>query len=162
MFWNSLQYDHKSSHFSACCVFTSCLVTVSNGGRSFSSGFPSWPMSQLLASHNKSSQGLNRQSSNSLTHQPTDSTPLHWLTPTNCPAYNISAWTTEKTPFLCYCSFLLSGSRRKYHSSVVCGQLPSNGRCIDVYLVYYFCIWCPHPYSVSRDLLLTTQFSFMT
>jgi hypothetical protein len=53
---------------------------------------------------------------NSLTNRltPLHSTPLHWLTDrltdwlnnsllTDCPIYNISAWTAQKTPFLCCC-----------------------------------------------------------
>jgi hypothetical protein len=32
---------------------------------------------------------------------------LQLLTLTNCPAYNISAWTTQKTPLLCCCFQLL-------------------------------------------------------
>jgi hypothetical protein len=52
-----------------------------------------------------SSQGRNRSSSltNWLTHQPTASTSLNWLSLTNCPASNISARTAHKTLFFCCC-----------------------------------------------------------
>jgi hypothetical protein len=78
-------------------VFTSrCLVTVSNNGRSPSSGFPKCPRHQLPASHSNSSQRLNCSS-------PLTNSPLNTSFPT-CPAYHISAWTAEKTPFLLHFS----------------------------------------------------------
>jgi hypothetical protein len=67
-------------------VFTNrCLVAASNVGPSPFSGFSNCPRPQ-----SNSSQRLNHTSplTNSL------------LT---CPAYNVSARTTQKTPFLCCC-----------------------------------------------------------
>jgi hypothetical protein len=65
------------------------FVAASNGGSSPSSEFPKCPRPQLPAPHSNSSQRLNRSSP--LTHSPTN----------NSPVYNISARTTQKTPFLC-------------------------------------------------------------
>jgi hypothetical protein len=48
--YSSLLHTHTSSHSH---VFTSrCFVEASNGGRSFSSGFPKCLQLQLPASHN--------------------------------------------------------------------------------------------------------------
>jgi hypothetical protein len=63
---NSLQHTLKSSQPA---VFTSFLVTASNGGRSPSSGFPNYPLDQLPASDSNGSQGLN--GSGPVTHAPT-------------------------------------------------------------------------------------------
>lgn len=57
-------------------VFSACLVSASNGGRSTSSGFPNSPLPQLTASHSKSSKHLYMQISSpliasSLTYQTT-------------------------------------------------------------------------------------------
>jgi hypothetical protein len=68
--------------FSACCVFTCLLVTASNGGSPPSSGFRNCPRPQL------------QQLSANLP-QLTDSI--------DCLAYNISARTAQKTPFLHCC-----------------------------------------------------------
>jgi hypothetical protein len=64
--------------FSVCCVFTSrCLVTASNGGRSPSAGFPNCSLASAITfSQQQLTTTEPRQSSNSLTHQPTQSTPL--------------------------------------------------------------------------------------
>jgi hypothetical protein len=94
---------HYYTHTHSCVhshVFTSrCSVAAFNNGRSHFSMFPDYPRPQLLASHSNSSQRLNLSISltNSVTHQPTQ---ISWLT--NCPAYNISERTEQKTPFL-YC-----------------------------------------------------------
>jgi hypothetical protein len=81
-------------------------------------GSRSAPVPQLPASNSNSSQGLHRSSplTSSVTHQSTRSTPLHSTelqlkalhfpplhSLTNCPGYNISARTLQKTPFLCCC-----------------------------------------------------------
>jgi hypothetical protein len=71
-----------------------CLVAASNGRRFLSCGFPNYPRPQLPAPHSNSSQRLNRSSS--LTHSPTN----------NSRAYNNSARTTQKTPFLCCCAIV--------------------------------------------------------
>jgi hypothetical protein len=60
--------------FSGRCVFTSPLVTASNGKHSPSSGFLNCPQPQLPASHSNSSQQLNP--SGYLTHSPTNSLSL--------------------------------------------------------------------------------------
>jgi hypothetical protein len=95
------------------CVFSRCLVTVSNGGRSPSSRFPNCPRPQLPASNSNSSQQLNP------THQPTRSTSLHWTEPTPLSAYTIR-----------------HGPRREHQFPVsslvrVRNLLPSNGRCLQ-------------------------------
>jgi hypothetical protein len=71
-------YSSHTQVFSGCCVFYSLLVTASNGGHSPSSGFPNCSRSQLPATHSNSSKRLNPRSSltNSVTHQPTNSTQL--------------------------------------------------------------------------------------
>jgi hypothetical protein len=64
---------NRSSQF--VMVFTSrCFVAASNGGCSPSFVSPNCFQWQLPASHSNSSQQLNRWSSNSLTHQTTNST----------------------------------------------------------------------------------------
>jgi hypothetical protein len=99
--------------FSVCCVFTGILVAASNGGCSLYSGFANYPHASVSNSNSNSSQGLNRSSSLSLTHQPLaplHSTPLH-STPLHCTAPRCtnwtqlgrssdiaSEWTTQKTP----------------------------------------------------------------
>jgi hypothetical protein len=111
------------------------LVAASNGGRSSCSGFPNCPQPQLPTSNSYSSQRLSGSSplTNSLTHQPTHTTPL---TVNNCPAYNTSAQTTQNTPFLCCSSIVTRGPRRNHHFSVVAAaavqspvsrSAPSNG-----------------------------------
>jgi hypothetical protein len=105
--------------FSVCCVFTGhCLVTASNAiGCStsvFTASHPRYlsPISlQLLSRTNwLETKSLTNQLT-SLHSTPLHSTPLH-STPLNstqlptCPAYNISAQTAQKTPFLCCCAFL--------------------------------------------------------
>jgi hypothetical protein len=72
-----------------------CLVAASNGGRSPSSGFPNYRRPHPPVSHSNSLQRVNLNSS--LTHSLTNSTD------SNCPAYNILARTSQKTPFLCCC-----------------------------------------------------------
>jgi hypothetical protein len=92
---------------------------------------------------------------NSLTHSLTNELPFNSLTNsahrlhfTYCPAYNISARTTQKTQFFFCCLIVVVrwhdvfhycvrshryGPRRKYHSSVATyGALPSNDRCLVV------------------------------
>jgi hypothetical protein len=114
-------------------VFTSrCSVTASNGGHIPSSQFPNCPRPQLPASNSKISEQLPpQQLSNQLTHSKVKVKVMlrRWpvgqsvlvsnahLTPLTCPAYNISARTAHKTPFLCCCL----------------QPLPSNNRCIIVY-----------------------------
>jgi hypothetical protein len=103
----TITHTHASVHSH---VFTSRFsVTASNGGRSPSSGIPNCPMAQLPASQTNSSQRLYRSSplTTSLTHQPTlyllthQLNQLSLLSLINCPAYNVSARTAHKTPFLC-------------------------------------------------------------
>jgi hypothetical protein len=96
-------YTH--THMHAHCnvhshIFTSlCSVAASNSRHSPSSGFLNYPQLQLPVTPN-------------------------WLTLNNCSAYNSSAWTTQKTAFLC-CSFQLLPCRH------ACLQnLLSNGCCI--------------------------------
>jgi hypothetical protein len=66
---------------------------------------PNSPRPQLPASHSNSSQWLNISSplTNSPTYQRTNSTQL---TITNCPHYNISACTAQKTPFHYCCAIV--------------------------------------------------------
>jgi hypothetical protein len=91
---HTLEFFRAHSYvFSVCCVFTSLLVTASNGGRSPSPGFPIYHQPQLPAPNTNISQRLHRSSS--LTNS------LNLLT---CPAYNISERTAQKTPFLCCCA----------------------------------------------------------
>jgi hypothetical protein len=97
--------------FSACYGFISLLVTASNGRHFSSFRFP----------------GLSYQLPTAAAHNDCTATVL-WLTdsPANCPAYNISALTAQKTPFLCCCL----GNRHLH--SVVCvvacfAVVPSNG-----------------------------------
>jgi hypothetical protein len=99
------------------------------------------PVPQLPASKSNSSQRLNCSSSHSLTHPLTNSfLPCTAQTVTNCPDYNISAWTAHKT-FPVTVQLLLSGLNRKHRSSVnpfvhVRNLLPNSGRCLqDHYLV---------------------------
>jgi hypothetical protein len=67
-----------------------CLVAVSNGRHSSSSGLPNCPCLQLPASHSKSSEHLNP--TDYLTHH--QLTPIaNWPSPVTYPAYNILAWT---------------------------------------------------------------------
>jgi hypothetical protein len=119
---------HYYTHFGVHShVFTSrCSVAASNVGRPTSSGFPNYPRPQLTASHSNSSQRLNLRSSltqwmtNSVTHQPTNSTQL---TLTNSPAYSISARTAQKTLFLCCRLRPLHGN---CSCLIVSRSLPSN------------------------------------
>jgi hypothetical protein len=120
----TLQFTITHTHTSVYShVFTSrCSVAASNGGLFPSSGFPklfsasatSFSQQQFTtAEPQQFSYSLTNWLSNSVTHQPTNSAQL---TLTNCPAYSISAWTAQKTLFLCCCL----------------RPLPSNGRCLVV------------------------------
>jgi hypothetical protein len=93
-------------------IFTSCCLVVASNGRSpLPLGF--WTASSLNYQLLKAIEP--QQSSNSLTHQTTalHLTELNWtqlnstdsILLTNCPAYNVLAQTTEKSPFLC-CSLI--------------------------------------------------------
>jgi hypothetical protein len=102
----TLQFTITHTHtlVSSHVFISRCSVAASNGWRSPSSGFPNYPRSQLPASNSNSSQGLNPSSplTHSLTHSLTNHLLFTSLT-LNCPAYNISARTTQKPPFLCCC-----------------------------------------------------------
>jgi hypothetical protein len=101
------------------------------------------PVPQLLATTSNGSQRLNCSClTNSLTHQPTLHFPeLHCtaLPLTNCPGYNISARTAQKTPFLVFVVQSLSWEhvclRSRFLAMAVVyllipRSLPSSGRCL--------------------------------
>jgi hypothetical protein len=117
-----------------------CLVAASKGGRSPSSGFPNYIRPQLPASHCNSSQLLNLSSS--LTDWLIDwltqslTTQLNWLTPLTvikCLAYNISAWTAQKTLFLCCCQ------QRLLSSCLFCGHCLATGLHATVCMINVSC-----------------------
>jgi hypothetical protein len=87
------------------------FVLLGSGSRSLSSRFPNYPWPLLPASHWNSSQWLNPSSPLTKwliqSHQPSNPTQLNWLSLTNCPTCNISAWTSQKTP-LHYCCAVIT------------------------------------------------------
>jgi hypothetical protein len=98
--YNSLLHAHTNvhSHF-----FTShCSVAASNGRRYPSSGFPNYPRRQLPASLSNSSQRLNLSSPLTNPDTLTQLNSTDWLTELTSPAYNISARTAQKSPYLWY------------------------------------------------------------
>jgi hypothetical protein len=116
---HTLQFTRTHAEvFSVCCVFTNLLVAASTGGCFPSSGFRNCPRPEPPDSHNNNVQWLYRS-----THSPANSNRsltnrLHstdWLNSllTNCPAYNTSTRTAQKSR----------------SSGAVYGPLPSNGRC---------------------------------
>jgi hypothetical protein len=125
-FTNSHTLQFTRAHTEVFSVLTNCcLVMASSGGRSSSSKFLNCPQHQLPASNSNSWQWLN--CSCHLT--------LHWLTDssqlnsTNCPAYNITAWTTQKTLFLC-CSSVVA-----VETCLFAKLLLSNSCCMFAYLM---------------------------
>jgi hypothetical protein len=87
-FTNSRTLHFTRAHswvFSACCVFTSLLITTSNSGRSPSSGFRTVP------GHRCSKSRITKSLTNQLT-------PVHWLTEMS--AYIISARTAQEISLL--------------------------------------------------------------
>jgi hypothetical protein len=99
----SKNYCNHRTHKVFPVFLNRCSVEASNGRRSPSSGFPNCPQTQLPDSHSNRSQRPNLSSS--LTLSPNNS--FHstdWLTDwlSNCPAYNMSARTTQKTQFVIF------------------------------------------------------------
>jgi hypothetical protein len=98
-------------------VFTNrCLIAVSNAGRSPTCGFPKCSRPQLPANNSPLTHSLTHPitiSHSPLTHPITISNSLtnspitisH--SPLTCPACNISAGASHKTPFLC-CSAIVA------------------------------------------------------
>jgi hypothetical protein len=106
---NSRSTIHYSTHLKSPqpAVFTSFLVTASKGGRSLSSGFPSCSCASVTSF---SQQQLTRTAPQQSSNSPTN--PLHSTNP-NCPAYNITARTAQKTPFLSCCSIVAYQTTQK-------------------------------------------------
>jgi hypothetical protein len=111
--YSSLLHTHTHTNVHSHVFTCRCSVAASNLGCSPSSGFPKFSRPQLPASHGNNSQRLNLSSSltdwliQSLANNLSSLTPLDCLHFANCPAYNISARTAQKTPSLCCCVQLL-------------------------------------------------------
>jgi hypothetical protein len=63
---SSTSISHTLQFFSVCCLFTSPLVTASNGERSHSSGFPNCPHASATAIINSQWTELELNSSSHL------------------------------------------------------------------------------------------------
>jgi hypothetical protein len=92
---NSCRIGHTAS--SQCVLTSRCLVVAFNSRRSPSSGLPNYPWAQLPASNKNWTSSCSQL-----------------LT---CPAYNTSAWTTERKPSVAVQMLLSAGTT---YSIVVC------------------------------------------
>jgi hypothetical protein len=126
-----------TSKYSAIADLHTLHITIAHAKPQFFLVFPSRCLVPALN---------NRDSSTSvLTPLPAGCTIHSWTHCSNCPGYNISARTTQKTPFFYCCGRVRccgivfieplptngrGADHRKHRSSIVAG-VPSNGRCFQ-------------------------------